>query len=122
MTGRASAADLRKWLRSPHELALVRDRQDMGFSPRESRSRRPQHLHIADEATRGAQRSANYYTDHDRLFLDADKGRRIFPESKNLSRPFMQIAADSTIVSGHWLSPQTDDPLTRKSRPVSSPL
>jgi hypothetical protein len=47
-----------KRCRSPHELALVRDGQDMGFARGESGSPRPQHLHIADEARSWAHLSA----------------------------------------------------------------
>jgi hypothetical protein len=52
---------------------------------------------------------------------------REFSEDVLVLRPPQKLASeslavDSTIVSGHWLFPQTDDPLTRKSRSVSSPL
>jgi hypothetical protein len=46
----------------------------------------------------------------------------IFYQERQIGDPSMQIVVDSTIVSGHWLSPQTAHPLTRKSRSVSSPL
>jgi hypothetical protein len=46
----------------------------------------------------------------------------VFYQEREIGNPGMQMVVDSTIVSGHWLSPQTNDPLARKSRSVSSPL
>jgi hypothetical protein len=43
-------------------------------------------------------------------------------QEREIGNPRIQILVDSIIVSGHWLSPQTDDPLTRKLRSLSSPL